>query len=590
MESSHGHAGHRRARSALGIMCLVLAALGAGFFQLQIVSSPARTARAEGARLQAVPLPAARGVIVDRHGALLAEDVAAYAVSILPGHADSVTAVLHRLAPRLGIPAAEVESLLERSRAAPDQPLLVSRDLPPNLVAAIEADPAGFRGAWAGVRHKRRYPAGPAAAHVVGMLGEAEPSELHRPEFRAARTGALVGRAGVERQYERHLAGKGGLTYVRIDGAGRVLGPVATHPGLAPTPGQPLQLTMDLALQKRIAELVPAVARAGVAAIEPATGAVLALYSSPSFDPNLPDGPALGDAWATLRDDPAIPLLNRAIGSAHAPGFPWAVTTAATALRLGIIDGETRMPMSCRGGMPYGERYFRCADPRGHGSLTLVQALHQSCHVYFHQVALQLGLERVLEAGTRAGLGRATGIDIPGENAGIRPAVRAGRGRASETESMTKALELSTGNGPAAVTALQMARLYAAVAGGAVAVPRVVVDDGAPSGETLALGLDETQRALLLEGLGGGARSHGMDSRPGLTELGWSAIAGRSGSPGDAGHHWFVGVGHGPSRSEIVVVVMMEGRASAATARHIAAGAVGHYLDGLEARRLASGT
>jgi penicillin-binding protein 2 len=587
MESSHSHAGHGRARIALGLMCLVLAALGAGFFQLQIVSSPAQTAWADGARLQAVPIPAARGVIVDRYGALLAEDVVAYAVSILPGHADSVKAVLHRLAPRLGLPAAEVEALLERSRAAPDQPLLVSRDLPPDLTATIHADPAGFRGTWAGVRHKRRYPAGPAAAHVVGMVGEAEPSELHRPGLGAARTGALVGRTGVERQYEPHLAGKGGLAYVRVDGAGRVLGPVATHPGLAPSPGQPLQLTIDLALQKRIAELVPPAARVGVAAIEPATGAVLALYSSPSFDPHMPDEPAVADAWATLRDDPAIPLLNRAIGSAHAPGFPWAITTAATALRLGIIDGETRMPMACRGGLPYGDRYFRCADPRGHGSLTLAQALHQSCHVFFHQVALQLGVERVFEAGMRAGLGRATGIDIPGENAGTRPAVRPGRGRASETESMATALELSTGNGPVAMTALQMARLYAAVVDGAGAAPRVVVD--APSGETLALGLDATQRALLLEGLGGGARSYGMDSGSGLTGLGWSAIAGRSRSPGEAGHHWFVGVGHGPSRSEIVVVVMLEGGASAATAGHIAAGAVGHYLDGLTARGLASG-
>jgi penicillin-binding protein 2 len=589
MESSHGHAGYGRARSALGIMCLVLAALGAAFFQLQIVSSPAQTARADGAKLQAVPLPAARGVIVDRHGALLAEDVAAFALSILPGPADSVEAVLHRLAPRLGIPAPEIESLLERSRAAPDQPLLVSRDLPLDFVAAIEADPAGFRGAWAGIRHKRRYPAGPTAAHVVGMVGEAEPSELHRPEFRAARTGALVGRAGVELQYERHLAGKGGLTYVRVDGAGRVLGPVATHPGLAPTPGQPLQLTIDLGLQKRIAELVPAAARLGVAAIEPATGAVLALYSSPSFDPNLPDGPAPGDAWATLRDDPSVPLLNRAIGSAHAPGFPWAVTTAATALRLGIIDGETLMPMACRGGMPYGDRYFRCADPRGHGSLTLAQALHQSCHVYFHQVALQLGLERVLEAGMRAGLGRATGIDIPGENAGIPPAVRTGRGRASETESMTTALELSTGNGPVAVTALQMARLYAAVVDGARAAPRVVVAGGAPSGEALGLGLDAAQRALLLEGLGGAAGSYGMNSGSGLTELSWSAVAGQSGSPGEGGPHWFVGVGHGPTRSEIVVVVITEGGASAATAGQIAAGAVGHYLDGLASRGLARG-
>jgi penicillin-binding protein 2 len=591
MESSYVHAGRRRAQSALGIVCLGLAALGVGFFQLQIADSPAQAAHADGTRLQAVPIPAARGVIVDRDGAILAEDVVAYALSIVPGRSDSVRAVLERLAPHLGLSHGDVQALLDRRRADPDQPLLVSRDVPRAVVAAIEAEPTDFRGVWAGVRHKRRYPAGPAAAHVVGMLGEADPSELRRPEFRAARTGALIGRAGAERQYEGRLAGTGGLTYVRVDAAGRVLGPVATHPGLAPTPGEAVQLSIDVTLQKRIAELVPAVARAGVVAIEPATGAVLALYSSPSFDPNLPDELVLGDSWAALRDDPAVPLRNRAIGTAYAPGFPWAVATAAAALRLGVIDGESHAPLACRGGMLYGDRYFRCADPRGHGSLRLGEALQQSCHVYFYQVALQLGVERVLEAGTRAGIGRPTGIDLPGENAGMGPAVRGGRERRTELEATEEALELSTGGGPVAVTALQLARLYAALVTDVAGTPRMLVADSPPAaadGDGLSLGPDVERRVSLLDGLRGSARSHGLRFEPGLADRDWGAIAGRSGGPSGSGHNWFVGVGGWGSDPKIVVVVVVEGRGNTLDAGQVAAGAVSHFLDRVAAGSLAS--
>jgi penicillin-binding protein 2 len=582
MQSTNVHAGRHRARSALGVVCLVLAALAVGFFQLQIVSSPAHQVRADGDRLQAVPIPAVRGVIVDRHGAVLAEDVVARALSILPGRVDSVRAALDRLAPHLGLTERDVAALLERRAADPDQPLLVSRHAPPALVSAIEGEPGEFRGVWTGVRHTRRYPAGAATAHVVGMVGEADPSELRRPELRAARAGALVGRAGAERQYERQLAGTAGLEYVRVDGAGRVLGPVAMRPGLDPTPGEPVQISVDLALQKRIAELVPAAARVGVVAVEPVTGAVLALYSSPSFDPNLPDGLVLTDSWAALRDDPAVPLLNRAIGTAHAPGFPWAVATAAAALRLGLVDGESRPPMACRGGLSYADRYFRCSDPRGHGSLGLAQALQQSCDVYFYQLALRMGLERVLEAGIRAGLGRATSLDLPGENAGVRPPARSGRERRSEAETMVAALELATGNGPIAVTALQLARLYAALVGDGVPTPRLIVRAADPVAEVHAdviLGLGSEQRYDLLAGLLGPARSRGLRHEPGLSDHDWGAISGRSPAAGPSRHEWFVGVGGTGSRYGIVVVVVIEAGFGQADAARIAAGAVWHHVD-----------
>lgn len=593
MEPSHVHAGRRRALSAMAAVCVVLAALGVAFFQLQIVRSPASVVRSAGERLQAVPVPAPRGMIVDRHGRVLAEDVAAYALSVLPAPVDSVHALLKRLSPHLGLSARDVEALLARRLIDPDRPLLVSRDVPFDAVTAIGEEMASFDGVWVGQRPQRRYPAGPAAAHVVGMLGEASSSELRRPEFRASRTGALVGRVGAERAHERRLAGVGGLRYVRVDSAGRVLGPVPTHPTLAATAGTSVQLSVDLSLQQHIAGLVAPEARVGIVALAPSSGEVLALYSSPSFDPNLPASVVREDPWGAWQDDPARPLLNRAIGAAYSPGFLWAATTAAAALRLGIVEEDTRPPLACRGGIAYGDRYFRCSDPRGHGSLGLHEALQQSCDVYFYQLALQISFERLVAAGARAGFGRVTGIDLPGEHPGTLPASPGARTRDADAGSVAAALDLATGRGPVAVSALQLARFYGALATGrGVPSPRVARGEGGGVDEarSLSLELGSAGRAWVREGLRGPTRARGVAFEPRLADWDWGATGGTvSGSTG-TGHEWFVGLGGRGEIPEIVVVVVLERGRDGMDAGRVAAGAVAHYLSGGRVGSMADGS
>jgi penicillin-binding protein 2 len=374
------------------------------------------------------------------------------------------------------------------------------------------------------------------------------------------------------------------LSYVRVDSAGRVRGSVPTHPALAASPGRSVQLSVDLSLQQHIAELVAPTARAGVVALEPRSGEVLALYSSPSFDPNLPASVLPGDPWGAWQEDPAHPLLNRAIEVAYSPGFPWAATTAVAALRLGIVDEATPPPLPCRGGIVYADRYFRCSDPRGHGSLGLYEALQQSCDVYFYQLALQISFERLVAAGARAGFGRVTGIDLPGEHPGALPAPPPAHARGPEVESVVAAMELATGRGPVAVSALQLARFYAALATGrGVPSPRVVRAEGGAVGATtgpLSLGLGTAGRAWVRKGLGGASRARGLAFEPRLEEWDWSATEGAvSGSTG-TDHDWFVGLGGRGEVPEIVVVVVVESGTAGMDAGQVAAGVVAHYLAG----------
>src|SRR5690606_23657441 len=182
-----------------------------------------------------------------------------------------------------------------------------------------------------------------------------------------------------------------------------------------PVPGESIRLTVDLDLQEWLARIVPDTARGAVVALRPGTGEGLALYSFPTFDPNEFVGNVTPERWRELQHDPSKRLLDRAISGVYSPGSTWKLATAAIALQLGVVNPEAVMPVACRGGMQYGNRYFRCWESRGHGFLSLPDAIKHSCNVYFYQLGLQIGLERMLAEGLRLGFATPTGIDLPSE-------------------------------------------------------------------------------------------------------------------------------------------------------------------------------
>lgn len=581
-QTFHMHARRRRAQGALAVVWLLLGALILVFFHTQVRRNPAYAMQSDRNRLRPLTLLAPRGTIVDREGRLVADNVPGYALSLLPAPRDSIRSTLHRLAPYLELSEAGIEALMTRQRRNPQQQLVVSTDLSFERISAIEERRPIFPEVLIEMRPKRNYAAGAAVAHLIGYVGEISETELADSIFGDYRAGQVIGKTGVERQYEDRLAGVPGVRYVEVDALGRIVGQFSGQAAVAPVPGDSLQLTLDLDLQRWVARIIPDTLRGAVVAMEPNTGEVLALYSSPSFDPNGLVGNVPAERWRALVQDSAKRLLNRAIAGLYPPGSTWKLATAGIALELGIVRPESTLPLACRGGMQYGNRYFRCWESDGHGALDLPDAIKHSCDVYFYQVGLQIGLERLLEEGTRLGFNEPTGVDLPAERAGHFPPDTDWYERRfgwSPTES--EVMSLAIGQGANDQTALKMAQFFAALAGdGRMPPPRVARGGPEPEpSEWMDLGFSPTTLEWLREGLYRVTEQGGTAAGSMLEHWRWGGKTGTSQNPHGEDHGWFVGLG-GPwdGSPEVVVSVIIEEGEHGSDVAQFAAKVADYYL------------
>ena len=563
-------------------MWLALLGLTSAFFNTQVLRNPAYAMQSDRNRLRPLTLPAPRGTILDREGRIIADNVPGYALSLLPAPADSLRSTLERLAPYLELSDAEIESLLQRQALHPQQQLVVSTDIPFDRISAVEERRPLFPEVLIEMRPKRNYPAGPAAAHLVGYVGEISEGELESEEWADYTPGRLIGKSGVERRYERVLAGQAGVRYVEVDALGRIVGDFPTYREVAPVPGQTVRLNVDLDLQKYAARIIPQDRRGALAAVEPGTGAVLALYSSPPFDPNEFVGNVSHDRWRELRQDTAKRLLDRSISGIYPPGSTWKLATAAIALELGVIDPTATLPLPCRGGMQYGNRFFRCWEPAGHGALDLAGAIKHSCDVYFYQVGLQIGLQRLLEEGVRLGFREPTGVDLPAERAGnFPPGTEWYKQRFGWAPTEAEVLSLAIGQGANDQTALKMAQFFAALAtDGTSPAPRVAADPVAP--DTVAgmdLNVSPENMEWLREGLRQVVSEGGTAYGSMLEHWDWMGKTGTSENSHGEDHGWFVGIG-GPrgGEPEVVVAVIIEEGEHGSDMAQLAAKAADYYL------------
>lgn len=564
------------------VLVLGLGTLGFAFFETQVLQNDTYALQSDANRLRPLPIPAPRGAIFDRNGEIVADNVPGYALSLLPASQDTIRASLERLAPLLGLTPDRIEALLEKRREAPGRPLVVSSDLTFEQVSAIEERRPLLPGVYIDMRPKRRYPAGEAVAHLVGYVGEISEAELALPEFEGYTAGQRIGKAGIERQYERWLGGVPGVRYVEVDAHGRIVGEYEPQRVVDPVPGKDLRLYLDLGLQRWIARIFPDTMRGAMVAIEPGTGHVLAFYSNPSYDPNLFVGGVDPKAWERLNKDPDKPMLDRAANGTYPPGSTFKLITAAIALELGVLDPDEFLPIPCRGGMQYGNRYFRCWEREGHGYLNLADAIKVSCDVYFYQVGLTIGLERFLSEGTRLGFNGTTGIDLPDERAGTLPdGPDWYRRRWGWAPTESEVLSLSIGQGANDQSPLRMAQLYAALAtDGSVPAPRVAEFD-APAGERWDLGFSESTLAVLREGIRRvtDPNREGTAGMSALEHWDWRGKTGTSQNAHGDDHAWFVGMA-GPrgGKPEIVVATLIEFGEHGWVAAQYAAKAADYYL------------
>ncbi|MBI4520188.1 MAG: penicillin-binding protein 2 [Gemmatimonadetes bacterium] len=582
MRTYDAEARRLRARGALVATVVLLGVLVLGFFRVQVLRSSSYRLRSDSNRLRALPIPAPRGALFDRHGRLIAENVPGYAISLLPAPVDSLRATLQALAPPLALTAARIDVILAGARRYPHQPVLVEGDASFEQVSAVEERRVEFPGVLIEMGPKRRYVAGPTTAHVTGYVSEVSDQELARPEFEGYSPGQIVGKEGIERQYESLLQGRPGVRYVEVDALGRIVGAFQGRPELSAVPGQPLRLSLDLELQQWIDRIFPDTMRGAVVALNAEDGGVLALYSRPSFDPNDFVGGIDADLWTGLNADPARPLLNRALNGVYPPGSTFKIATAGIALARGVVAPDEYMSIPCRGGMQFGNRYFRCWRPGGHGYLTLADAIRDSCDVYFYQLGLRIGLEPLVEAGNRLGFRGRCGIDLPGESAGLYPEdLGYWKRRFGYDGTPAEALSMAIGQGPNAQTPLKMAQFFLAVArDGTAPPPRVVVTDSVEPGFTLDISPENLE--WLREGMRRVLRPGGTAYLSSLEHwdlMGKTGTSQNSQDP-ERDHAWFVGLA-GPRGGdpEIVVAVIVEfGLSGSGVAAPIVAKTADFYL------------
>ncbi|HKP75470.1 MAG TPA: penicillin-binding protein 2 [Longimicrobiaceae bacterium] len=585
----HPHARRRRAfQAGFGIL-LMLAVLGAAFFRTQVVRNGEFVLRADDNRFRVQPIPAPRGAVLDRNGKIVAETVAGYSLLADAGSPDSVRMRLVPIAQVMGLDDGRIQELVDWSVRHRGEAIAVSHNLTFAQVSWLAERSARLPGLRVEPYPVRHYPGGPAVAHVVGYVSEISDRELESEEWRGYRSGQSIGKTGIERQYERLLGGTAGGRYVEVDARGKVVRGFANQISEEPVAGRDVRLTLDLDLQRYVHQIWPADKRGAVVAMVPGTGEILALYSAPTYDPNLLVGTIPRAVWNQLNTDPGRPLLNRATRGTYPPGSTWKLATAIIGLQRGVVTPTQVMPIACTGGMSYAGRYARCWNREGHGPQDLLRALQNSCNVYFYQLGIMLGLDALAKEGTRLGFSRRTGVDMPSEKTGTFPDgkewyVRRFGWRPPPSEVMNVAI----GQGPNDQTPLRMAQFFSALAaGGQSHTPHLVQRADLPVETDLQV--SPQTLAAVREGM---ARVIEEGGTAHAVELEHWQLFGKTGTSQNSAdprrpHGWFAGFAgpRGGGAPEVVVAVIVEfGESGSGSAAPIGAKVADYYLNKVHGR------
>ena len=560
---------------------LVLAALGllvARLAQLQVLQGKELRQASEQNRIRRVREPAPRGLILDRAGHVLASNRAAYCITLLPqADAGQRRAVEQALEPLLGLPAGSVERRLQGAEWARGEAVSVASDVHYRTLARVEERAPFLPGVAVQVVPVRRYPYGSLACHLLGYVREVDQRELASGEEQGYLPGDLIGKSGVERAAERALRGREGGKQVEVDARGR---PVRVLGRVEPQPGQPVTLTLQLAAQQAAAAGLRG-RKGGAVALDPRTGEVLALCSSPGFDPNWFAGELSRERWAYL-NGPSRPQQNRALRGRYEPGSVFKIVTAAAALEQGKATAGSRF--YCPGHYQLGKWRFSCWRLSGHGALSFTEGIAQSCNVVFMTLGRRVGAEALAGMARRLGCGAPTGLDIGSESAGLVPDPEWKRRHRHQSWYPGDTCQLAIGQGDMLITPLQAAALVSVVANGGYRVQphlvRAIGEERLPAPRPSPAGLSPQTIRLLRQGLEGVVQRGTARSLRGLGV----AVAGKTGTaenPRGAPHAWFVG--YAPAdHPRVAVAVLVEGGGHGAAVAAPVAGRMIRAALGLE--------
>jgi penicillin-binding protein 2 len=444
-----------------------LAGVAADYWLVQGLHGPEYRELADNNRLRRFPIRAPRGVVYDRDGRALAENVPSYNLLLEPDASNDLQKSLAFAAAILETDPGQLHRLLvAHRRERPVEPALVAENLTLAQVARFELAALEHPEFEVDVQQLRLYRHREQTAHVLGYLAEAGPQDLATGRYQR---GDMIGRRGIESQFEAALRGEDGERVVVVDSRGRA---VDEFPAKQPRQGSGLKLAIDLDLQQTAQRLLQDKVGA-VVALDPRNGAILAMTSSPSYDPNLFARRLRPDDWMRLITDPNHPLQNRALQNTQPPGSTFKPLMALAGLSAHVIDTNTTF--YCSGAATFYGRARRCWRRQGHGAVNLRAAIKNSCDVYFYNVGQRLGITRIARYARLLGLGQLSGIDIPGEKAGLVPDEAWSRRVRKIPWYPGETISVAIGQGPILTTPLQLAVMMAAIAnGGQLETPHMV--------------------------------------------------------------------------------------------------------------------
>ncbi len=430
---------------------------------LQIIKGEDLAAKSEKNRLRTVRLIPPRGDIVDRKGRLMAGTRPCFDICLLREEAKDIEGLIRELVVLLDVTESDLRARLVQGMRQPSyMPVILKRDVDWETLSRVEARLHTLPGIAVDVVPGRYYPEGAVAPHLVGYLGEVTGEDLEAGRYANAYAGDLVGKNGAELRWNEDLAGRAGRRWVEVDAKGRYMKFLREE---SPLRGNDLHLTIDIDLQKAAEDALAGKVGA-VVALDPRSGAVRALVSTPGFDPAVLSNGITTEEWKALNDPLFKPLYNRALQGGFAPGSTFKIVMAAAGLEEKLVDEHSST--YCSSSFRFGNRSYRCWNHNGHGTVDLHKALVESCDVYFYQLGLRLGVDRIARYAHAFGLGSPTGIDLPGEKGGLIASTAWKKEHLKEKWYEGETLSIAIGQGYTVVTPIQMARLIAAVGNGGI--------------------------------------------------------------------------------------------------------------------------
>jgi penicillin-binding protein 2 len=587
-----------RLTSVQYIILAIFLVLAYKLWQLQVIQSDFYAIQAEKNYIRNVPILAPRGKILDREGRIIVDNYPSFTALLLRDSSRDLTADADLIAQGLHLDAQEVRDRIRKFASVPQyQPIYLKDDITPDELAFIEAHRNELPELDTIMAHRRLYPRNGFMAHLIGYVGEVSEQMLNQPRFEFYNPGDVVGKSGVELEYNQILMGKNGSRQAVVNSHGKEVKQLEEKQAEA---GRQLKLTVDIDLQIAAEQALEG-KNGAIVAMNPRNGEILAMVSRPTFDPNDFAVRISRDEWSKLVNDDDHPLLNKAIQAQLAPGSVFKIITATAGLQEGIAQD---MHVICNGGATFYGRYFKCwiaAEHRTHGFVEISRAIYQSCDVFFYTLAEKLGIQRIAKYATAFGLGQKTQIDLPQEASGVMPSEEWKIRNFKQKWYAGETISVGIGQGAVAVTPMQLARAIGGIASGGVMhrphvafpeqLPPNVVPAAAPSADEVKVPIDPKNWEIITDamanvpsalGTAGSAHLQGIDfagktgSAQTISNMAKAKVV--NGKSKFKDNAWFVGVT--PRRNpEIVVAVLFEGGEHGQFAARIAAQVIKAYVD-----------